>query len=171
MLKRSTASKAGRPLHEEVAQRIQAEIIRSNLAPGEKLGTELELAARYGVSRSTIRQALTALESAGLIDRLHGRGTFVADKKASRVSRDYNIHIIVPLLDNKLYRTYCHGGPGSSVQKRLQRFGFCHAQQHRHRRRVYQRIIEQGSPGVIIHATESDYYNPSIFQLLQHDIP
>ncbi|HHT42291.1 MAG TPA: GntR family transcriptional regulator [Firmicutes bacterium] len=171
MLKRSTASKAGRPLHEEVAQRIQAEIIRSNLAPGEKLGTELELAARYGVSRSTIRQALTALESAGLIDRLHGRGTFVADKKASRVSRDYNIHIIVPYLTTSFTGRIVMG-----AQEVLFKSGYSVSVSATHNSidtegEYIKRIIEQGSPGVIIHATESDYYNPSIFQLLQHDIP
>ena len=170
MLKRSTASKAGRPLHEEVAQRIQAEIIRSNLAPGEKLGTELELAARYGVSRSTIRQALTALESAGLIDRLHGRGTFVADKKASRVSRDYNIHIIVPYLTTSFTGRIVMG-----AQEVLFKSGYSVSVSATHNSidtegEYIKRIIEQGSPGVIIHATESDYYNQH-FQLLQHDIP
>ena len=98
MQKRTPTAKTNRALHEEIAEQIRADIARSNLASGDKLGTELELAARYGVSRSTIRQALISLENAGLIERLHGRGTFVADKRASRHQRDYNIHIIVPYL-------------------------------------------------------------------------
>ncbi|MDA4893167.1 GntR family transcriptional regulator [Microbacterium resistens] len=47
---------------------------------GEQLPTELDLAAIYGISRITIRQALAALAQDGYVERRHGTGTFVADR-------------------------------------------------------------------------------------------
>jgi GntR family transcriptional regulator len=54
--------------------------------PGERLGTERELAERLGVARSTIRSALADLERNGVLRRARGRagGIFVADRKVER---------------------------------------------------------------------------------------
>ncbi|HHW71987.1 MAG TPA: substrate-binding domain-containing protein [Firmicutes bacterium] len=171
MQKRTPTAKTNRALHEEIAEQIRADIARSNLASGDKLGTELELAARYGVSRSTIRQALISLENAGLIERLHGRGTFVADKRASRHQRDYNIHIIVPYLTTSFTGRIVMG-----AQEVLFKTGYTVSVSATNNSteteaEYIRKIIEQGSPGVIIHATESRYYNPALFQLQQEGIP
>lgn len=55
-------------------------------APGTKLGSERELADRYGTSRSSLRQVLAALEEAGLIERVIGRsgGIFIAHAQVQR---------------------------------------------------------------------------------------
>jgi DNA-binding FadR family transcriptional regulator len=56
---------------------LLAQELRGNRwAIGEKLPTERELGARYGVARNTVRRALEALETEGLITRHVGRGTF-----------------------------------------------------------------------------------------------
>jgi GntR family transcriptional regulator len=69
-----------------VRDRILSEISSGALAPGERLGGERDLAESYGVSRSTLRAALGALESMGAIRRQSGRtgGTFVAARKVER---------------------------------------------------------------------------------------
>jgi GntR family transcriptional regulator len=71
---------------EDVRQRILAQISTGQLRPGQKLIAERELAAEYQVSRSTLRQALSALEEVGVVRRLPGRGggTFVASEKLDR---------------------------------------------------------------------------------------
>jgi GntR family uxuAB operon transcriptional repressor len=48
-------------------------------APGSRLPTERELAAEFGVTRTTVRHALAVLEAAGRISREVGRGTFLRD--------------------------------------------------------------------------------------------
>lgn len=52
-------------------------ILEGELAPGDKLPPERELAEHLGVSRVSIREALRELENRGLIDRKPGRGTVV----------------------------------------------------------------------------------------------
>ena len=74
------------PTAEDVRRRVLAEVAEGELLPGERLGTERELAERYAVSRSTLRAALESLESAGAVRRVPGRsgGTFVADRRIER---------------------------------------------------------------------------------------
>jgi GntR family transcriptional regulator len=80
----SHAVKRGRgPAHAQIESWLSASIARGRLAPGDQLPPERELAARFGVSRMTLRHALEALERRGLLARRVGRegGTFVAEPK------------------------------------------------------------------------------------------
>ena len=67
------------PKHYEIRDRI-AELIAGS-AVGTPVPTERELAERLHTSRTTVRQALAALELDGKLDRIQGRGTFVAEPK------------------------------------------------------------------------------------------
>jgi len=70
-------------------------ISSGGLRPGDRLGTEREMAARLSVSRSTLRQVLAVLAQAGTIRRVPGRagGTFVAHTK---VDRDLSLIVGLP---------------------------------------------------------------------------
>lgn len=52
--------------------------IGAEYRPGDQLPAEPALAAAYGVSRATMREALQSLAAVGLVQRVHGVGTFVA---------------------------------------------------------------------------------------------
>jgi GntR family transcriptional regulator, phosphonate transport system regulatory protein len=55
------------------------DIASGRLPPGSKLDGEYRLAARFGVNRHTLRQAIGQLAAKGLVHARHGLGTFVAD--------------------------------------------------------------------------------------------
>jgi GntR family transcriptional regulator len=85
------------PAADRVRLRILERIRSGELAPGSRLGAERDLAVEHGVSRSTLRQALAALEAAGTVHRVPGRGggTFVGHGK---VERDLSQVVGVPQL-------------------------------------------------------------------------
>lgn len=65
--------------HVQVREHVRGLI--EELAPGSAAPSERELVARFGVARMTVRQALDALVSEGLLERIPGRGTFVAQPR------------------------------------------------------------------------------------------
>ena len=64
-------------LADQVAARVTDRILSGELAPGEALPTEPELASEYGVSRSAVRDATRLLLARGLVQVRHGKGVFV----------------------------------------------------------------------------------------------
>jgi GntR family transcriptional regulator len=63
-----------------VANDIESRIKSGELRPGARLLPERELATYYGVAYLTVRRAMKVLRERGLINTMHGRGTFVADR-------------------------------------------------------------------------------------------
>ena len=67
-------------LSQQTAQRLYNRIvIEREMAPGEKLPNELELSRSLGVSRTTLRDALRALTTQGVLEVRRGKGTFVSE--------------------------------------------------------------------------------------------
>src|SRR5919107_5620356 len=61
-------------LYEQIVERIHDHVVHAGLRPGDRLPPERELAARLGVSRASVSQALVALEVLGMVDVRHGDG-------------------------------------------------------------------------------------------------
>jgi len=70
-------TKTASALWRQIADQLRAEI-SEGLPPGEKLPTEAQLAARFGVNRHTVRRALSDLVAEGLIQTKRGVGAHVA---------------------------------------------------------------------------------------------
>jgi GntR family phosphonate transport system transcriptional regulator len=69
----------GVALWRQIATTLRAEIAAATLAPGARLPTEAQLAARFAVNRHTVRRGLEELSRAGLIRIEQGRGSFVTE--------------------------------------------------------------------------------------------
>jgi GntR family transcriptional regulator len=64
-----------------IADAVRALITEGELAPGDKLPSERELARRFGTARNTAREAIRLLTEEGLVTAQHGRGVFVREKQ------------------------------------------------------------------------------------------
>lgn len=72
------------PLYVQVKDLLRARIFDGSYAPHAQLPPESGLGAIFGVSRITVRQALSDLQREGVIFKIPGKGTFVAKKKAAQ---------------------------------------------------------------------------------------
>lgn len=64
-------------LYQRIGTYLLDEIRRGALGPGDRVGSEMELAAQFEVSRITSKRALEVLREAGVIERIRGKGSFV----------------------------------------------------------------------------------------------
>lgn len=74
----STLNPLGQSRYGGVASALRERILAGEWAPGEAIHAEAALAQSYGVAVGTIRQALSLLVEDGLLERHHGKGTFVS---------------------------------------------------------------------------------------------
>lgn len=72
--------------YEEIVRQIQALVEQRRLKPGDRLPTERELAEQFGVSRVTVRQAMSVLQAMGLTESKVGNGTFARSSQAPTVT-------------------------------------------------------------------------------------
>ncbi|WP_326561676.1 GntR family transcriptional regulator [Micromonospora sp. NBC_01796] len=80
-----TAGRGEEPRHVTLATTIREAIARGDYTPGERLPAERELADRFNASRTTVRLALSALKSQGLVGSGQGQGTYVRKARPIRV--------------------------------------------------------------------------------------
>jgi DNA-binding FadR family transcriptional regulator len=66
-------------LHESAQETIREYVLRNNLGAGDALPGEMELARQLGISRNSVREAIRALESIGVLEVRRGRGVFVRE--------------------------------------------------------------------------------------------
>ncbi|MHA6251443.1 FadR/GntR family transcriptional regulator [Oceanobacillus sp. CAU 1775] len=69
-------------VYQGVLQEIRSYIRNQQLKPGDKLPSERELAEKLQAGRSSVREALRALELLGLIETKHGEGTFLRNYRS-----------------------------------------------------------------------------------------
>ncbi|MBE3571542.1 MAG: FadR family transcriptional regulator [Moorella humiferrea] len=72
-------------IYEEIVRQIKDLIGEGNLKPGDRLPSERELSERLGVSRASVREALSALAAMGVIDIRPGEGTFVQNVRREAI--------------------------------------------------------------------------------------
>jgi len=83
---------AGLPLYREVKEKLIQALAAGEWQPGGKIPVERDLARRYRVGIATVRTAVSELETAGILSRRQGKGTFVSEHASrSRLYRFFNL--------------------------------------------------------------------------------
>jgi GntR family transcriptional repressor for pyruvate dehydrogenase complex len=96
-----------RSLTYELVDQLSADMQNGSLQSGQKLPTEAAIMARFGVSRTVVREAISKLQAAGLVQTRHGIGTFVLAQSESpsfRVNPGQlsTLHDVIALLELRI---------------------------------------------------------------------
>lgn len=90
-------------LYEQIVQQIEESIVKGDLKPGDQLPAERELALRFGVSRTAVREAVKALREKGLVEAYSGRGTFITDGTTQAVRQSLDLMVKIGQQDGSTH--------------------------------------------------------------------
>ncbi len=80
-------------LYEQIVQQVEESILKGQLKPGDQLPPERDLAQRFGVSRTAVREAVKTLCEKGLVESYSGRGTFVTRPSSQAIWQSLDLMI------------------------------------------------------------------------------
>ena len=139
------------PAYIRIAEQIKTECLQSReVDAGQKLPTQEELTARFGVSRSTIIRALSKLMAEGYIHSQQGSGVY-ATHSLPRDSATHQIGIIVPNLHATVIMAACRGVERRARQQGCQvllsssEFGIAHEQE------LVEQQVRAGVQGIVLY--------------------
>ncbi|NLN28126.1 MAG: GntR family transcriptional regulator, partial [Firmicutes bacterium] len=135
-------------LYMRVRKDLLERLGRGEWATGDRLPTEAQLAAEYGVSRTTIRNALKALVSEGYVVQRQGAGTFVAEGR--RAVAGGEVHIILPNVDPTFTLELFLGAQEVLKQEGYQPVFLCSDESGSQERALVEQAVEAGSAGIIL---------------------
>jgi len=80
-------------LYEQIVQQIEESVLKGVLKAGDQLPAERDLALRFGVSRTAVREAVKALHEKGLVEAYSGRGTFITDGTSQAIRQSLGLMV------------------------------------------------------------------------------
>lgn len=145
-----------------LAASLKKEIARRREQDGRRLPTEMELMRQYGVSRQTVRQALSLLLNEGLIEKRQGSGTYIAQSAMPSVSSSKSIAILNPYANEYIFLAAL-----SDIQSVFSSAGypsrvFSTENQVSTERRILQNILEHPVSGMLVQGTRTAFPNPNL---------
>jgi len=87
-------------ISDQIAAQVRRLLLEGKLTPGQRLPTENELAEQFAVSRTSVREALSVLESEGLVERHKNGGTFMRKYSLKQVLSSFQFP---PKMDHELF--------------------------------------------------------------------
>lgn len=147
--------------YKELAEELRNEIKSGTYRGGQRLPGELELAAKLGCSRQTVRQAIGLLVEEGLVYRLQGSGTYVQRAPVCRTPTK-NIAVVTTYIGEHIFPAILHG-----IEETLTENGYTFmlsATRNRidNERRILSELLEKPIDGLIVEGTKTALPNPNI---------
>ena len=152
------------PKYITIKNEIKVSIEKEDFISGTKIPSEAELRVHYGVSRHTIRQAISELVNDGYLYKQQGAGTYVSDDYKVQISTDEGkrIGVITTYLSNYIFPSIIRG-----IEEELSRHNYTlmlsstrnNVDNERHN---LDNMLNQEVDGLIIEPTKSNLLNPNL---------
>lgn len=171
------------PLYEKIYEYIIDQIKQGNLMEGDRVPSEKELAEKFDVSRITSKKALDLLAQNNIIERIRGKGSFVAhlqqennewspnDNQSPTHTNSKLIALIIPDFDNAF---------GLNLVKTIEKVclqNHCNLIIRRTGGNIKEEenaiidLVNSGVDGLIIFPVHGEHYNTEILKLVLTDFP
>lgn len=145
----------------QLFNQLKENIVRGVYQDGQRLSGENEMAQEFGISRQTVRQALSMLEREGLIERRQGSGTYVR-KLEPRRKRSWNVGVIATYISEYIFPSILRGIEGQLSEEGF--FPMLSATMNRvdNERRILKDCMEKQLDGLIVEGTKTALPNPNL---------
>lgn len=145
----------------QLFEQLKGEIVQGTYENGQRLPGENELAEQYGMSRQTVRQALSLLEREHYIQRKQGSGTYVSRAEPRR-RRTWNVGVVTTTISEYIFPSILRGIEGELSEEGF--FPLLSATQNRvdNERRILEDYMKKGVDGLIVEGTKSALPNPNL---------
>lgn len=148
--------------YEKLADKLRYEIISGIYGIGDRIPSENELAESEGLSRQTVRQALTVLENEGRIARRRGSGSVVIES-GKRRDKTGNVAVVTTYISEYIFPDILRG-----IEEVLSQNGyipFLSATHNRvdNERDILKSLMAKPIDGIIIEGTKTALPNPNIY--------
>ncbi|RDU22620.1 GntR family transcriptional regulator [Anaerosacchariphilus polymeriproducens] len=91
------------PKYLEIVNFIKEKIESKELKPGQKIYSENELSKIFKLSRQTVRHSISVLEKEGIVRKVQGSGTYVADNRLTNLENKTRIAVITTYVDSYIF--------------------------------------------------------------------
>lgn len=161
--------------YQELIEHIHELISDGQLQPGQRMPSENELAASFGISRETVRKAVGILEEQGIVRRVKGSGTYISFDRRENLEKRNRIAVVTTYVDSYIFPKTIQGiesilfEQGYSVQ-----IAFTNNTLDREKSVLEDIISRDDVAGVIVEGTKSGLPNPNIYlyrQLISRKVP
>ena len=161
------------PKYQAVADLLRHDIAAGVYRDGDTLLTEAELKDKFGVSRQTVRQAISLLESDGLVIRRRGSGTYVTHGPRKHHGM-LNVGVITTYITDYIFPSIVRGIESVlSAENCMMNLSATYNRTD-HERALLQRFLDSPLDGLIVEGTKTAMPNPNIAlyeRLLERNIP
>ncbi len=169
------------PLYSQIREYVLDQIKQQRWKPNDLLPSENEFSQQFGVSRITVKNALSFLIEEGLIFRVQGKGTFVSPSPLGeplvyRSETQSNktkplVAYLMPRLDN-IYTAKLLNGMEKELARNGYRLLFCRTNDSQEQeKKILKEVIQLGVKGIIVFPVEGETYSEEILRLTLNDFP
>lgn len=150
-----------------IADQIRSRILKNDYKVGESIPTELQLQKDYGVSRYTVREAVSLLVNEGYLKKEKGSGTYVTEKYLQGSQKG---NLLIGFITTHL-SDYIFPAIISGIEKEMSQYGYSlllasSNGTHEGELKCLEMMMSQGIAGLIVNPTNSSRYNPNLANYL-----
>ncbi|HEY8346206.1 MAG TPA: GntR family transcriptional regulator [Symbiobacteriaceae bacterium] len=159
------------PLYAQIKAYLEEQIRQGRLRPGDRVPSEAELAHQFGVSRITSKHALFLLAQEGLIYRIPGKGSFVADRATRAFGGHMMLGVVLPFLRMQHELNLLRGAEAEANRQGLTLVLRQSSGSQEVEAAAVRDLREAGAAALIVWPVDGAHYNPALLQLSLEGFP